>query len=142
LTLVLDASVFVKWLLQDRERETDTDRATAVVEAVVTGRIAAMQPIHWLAEVGGAITRLSPDTAEDDVIMLQALNLPVSDDPVVLRRACRLAIELRHHLFDTLYHAVALETDQATLVTADYRYLNKARRVGRIVDLTEWETVA
>ncbi len=142
MTVVLDASVFVKWLLQDREREADTDHATAIIEAGATGRTGAMQPVHWLAEVGGVITRLSPHTAEDDVTMLQALNLPVSDDPVVLRRACRLAIELNHHLFDTLYHAVALETGNATLVTADRRYLNKARHVGRIVDLTEWRVVA
>jgi predicted nucleic acid-binding protein len=139
LIVVLDASVFVKWLLQDREREADTDQATTVVEAVVTGRIAAVQPVHWLAEVGGVMARLSPKTAEDDVAMLQALGLSVSDEPVILRRACRLAIDLNHHLFDTLYHAVALETADATLVTADRRYLDKARQLGRIINLAEWQ---
>jgi predicted nucleic acid-binding protein len=140
--LVLDASVFIKWLLQDRERETDTDLATAVVEAVVTGRIAAIQPVHWLAEVGGVLARLSPKTAEDDIAMLQGLSLLVPDEPPILRRACRLAIELNHHLFDTLYHAVALETANATLVTADQRYLNKARRMGRIIALAEWQSAS
>ena len=142
MTVVLDASVFVKWLLQDRERETDTDHATAVVEAVVTGRIAAIQPVHWLVEVGGVIARLSPKTAEEDIAMLQGLSLLVSDEPPALRRACRLAIDLNHHLFDTLYHAVALETANATLVTADQRYLNKARQVGRIVALAEWQSAS
>ena len=137
---MLDASVFIKWLLQDREREADTNQATAVVEAVITGRIDVVQPVHWLAEVGGAVTRLSPKTAEDDVVMLQALGLPLLDEPAVLRRACRLAIELDHHLFDTLYHAVALEIEDTTLLTADRRYLRKARRVGRLIDLTEWQT--
>ena len=140
--LVLDASVFIKWLLQDRERETDTDIATAVVEAVVTGRTAAIQPVHWLVEVGGVIARLSPKTAEDDIAMLQGLSLFVSDEPAIVRRACRLAIELNHHLFDTLYHAVALETADATLVTADQRYLNKARRMGRIIALAEWQSAS
>lgn len=140
--VVLDASVFVKWLLQDREREADTDQATAVVEAVVTGRIAAVQPVHWLAEVGGVMARLSPKTAEDDVAMLQALDLSVSDEPAILRRACRLAIDLKHHLFDTLYHAVALEVENATLVTADRRYRKKARHVGRIIHLAEWQEAA
>ena len=37
MTLVLDASVIVKWLLQDPQRESDSDAATRVVEAVVTG---------------------------------------------------------------------------------------------------------
>ena len=142
MTVVLDASVIVKWLLQDREREADTDHATTVVEAVVTGRIAAIQPVHWLAEVGGVIARLSPKMAEEDIAMLQGLSLLVSDEPPILRRACRLAIELNHHLFDTLYHAIALETANATLVTADQHYLNKARYVGRIVALAEWQSTS
>jgi predicted nucleic acid-binding protein len=99
-----------------------------------------VQPVHWLAEVGGALARLSPKTAEEDVTMMQALGLPASDEPAILRRACRLAIDLHHHLFDTLYHAVALETANATLVTADRRYFDKAGRLGRIVDLAAWQT--
>lgn len=43
------------------------------------------------------------------------------------------------HLFDTLYHAVALETEGAVLVTADERYYSKARRVGGVRLLREWE---
>jgi predicted nucleic acid-binding protein len=48
-----------------------------------------------------------------------------------------MAIELRHHLFDTLYHAVALERG-ASLVTADDAYFRKAYRLGGIVRLAEW----
>jgi predicted nucleic acid-binding protein len=42
----------------------------------------------------------------------------VSDGPELLQRACRLSNELSHHLFDTPYHAVALDTD-SVLVTAN-----------------------
>jgi predicted nucleic acid-binding protein len=48
-----------------------------------------------------------------------------------------LSIELNHHLFDTLYHAVALHTD-SVLVTADAQYLNKAAKLGNIVSLADW----
>jgi predicted nucleic acid-binding protein len=58
--------------------------------------------------------------------MLAALEFPTTDDPNVIRRATRLAIETNHHLFDTLYHAVALEHEDAVLVTADDRYYGKA----------------
>jgi predicted nucleic acid-binding protein len=61
----------------------------------------------------------------------------VSDGPEILQRACRLSIELNHHLFDTLYHAVALHTD-SVLVTADAQYLNKAAKLGNIVSLADW----
>jgi hypothetical protein len=32
-------------------------------------------------------------------------------------------MELKQHLFDTYYHAVALEAEDATLITVDERYL-------------------
>jgi predicted nucleic acid-binding protein len=72
--------------------------------------------------------------------MLRALDFPVTDDPVVLRRACEMAIELKQHLFDTLYHAVALETPDAVLITADESYCRAARATTGVVKLGEWST--
>lgn len=136
--VVVDASVIVKWLFADRREEPDIDLALRLMRSVVTGEIEVLQPPHWLAEVAAVLARLSPETASDDVELLHAMALPVSDDAVVLRRACKLAIASRQHLFDTLYHAVALETDDAMLVTADARYLLAAHRLGRVCALTEW----
>ena len=70
------------------------------------------------------------------------MQFPTSDDPNVLLRATALAIETDHHLFDTLYHAVALEHHDAVLVTADDRYRRKAERYGMIAALADWEHVA
>jgi predicted nucleic acid-binding protein len=58
------------------------------------------------------------------------------ESTAVYLTACDLAILLNHHLFDTLYHAVALLTPEATLVTADRRYFDKAQSHGRIVLLS------
>jgi predicted nucleic acid-binding protein len=55
----------------------------------------------------------------------------------VYRRAAELSATLKHHLFDTLYHAVALE-EGATLITADETYFNKAKSVGGIVQLADF----
>jgi predicted nucleic acid-binding protein len=107
------------------------------MQQIVEGREPVLQPVHWLVEVGAVLARLSPETAEDDLVMLQALELPVDDSPTVLGRACRLAIDLEQHLFDTLYHAVALELPDATLVTADDRYLRAAAQHGRILRLSD-----
>jgi predicted nucleic acid-binding protein len=71
--------------------------------------------------------------------MLCAMELPVAADPVILARSCELAIELKQHVFDTYYHAVALETEAAILITADERYLRVARKKGRIVYVSDWE---
>lgn len=139
MTLVVDASVVIKWLLQDPQREAGTDKATRLMEQITKGDRSALQPPHWLVEVGAVLARESPDTAADDVAMLSALELPETDEPFILRRGVELAIELKQHLFDTCYHAVALETPDTTLITADERYLRAARVKGRIMDLMDWE---
>jgi predicted nucleic acid-binding protein len=140
--VVLDASVVLKWLLADPEHESKTERATALLQAVVSGQIEILQPSHWLVEVAAALTRLSPRTATDDALMLQAMEIPITDDAEVLRRACSLAIETQHHLFDTLYHAVALESEGAVLITADEIYYKKARDHGRVITLRDWTAQA
>jgi predicted nucleic acid-binding protein len=136
---VIDASVIIKWLMQDPEREPGTDKATQLMERVTNGEQPVLQPTHWIVEVGAVLARESPDTAADDVGMLTALELPIADDLAVLQRGVQLAMELRQHLFDTYYHGVALETSDCILVTADERYLRAARAKGRIISLMEWQ---
>jgi predicted nucleic acid-binding protein len=96
--IVLDASVVLKWLLEDPAREPDTEKALAVVESVVRGRLEVLQPVHWLIEVAAVVARLTPQTAVRDVEMLAALEFPTGDDPNVIRRATSLAIEANHHV--------------------------------------------
>jgi predicted nucleic acid-binding protein len=141
MTLVVDASVIVKWLIQDANREENTSRATLLMKRVLEEGGEIIQPVHWLTEVAAVLARLSPSSAEDDALMLRALELPVDDSPEVLRRACRLAADLDRHVFDTLYHAVALEQTDAVLVTADDHYARAARRQGRILRLSDWAPI-
>lgn len=140
--VVLDASVILKWLLEDPATEPDTDKALALMDAVVAGNLEILQPVHWLIEVAAVAARLSPQTAVEDVELLSAMQFPTSDDPSVLLRATALAIETDQHLFDTLYHAVALEHDGAVLLTADDRYRRKAQRYGMVAALADWEGVS
>lgn len=137
-TFVVDAGVIVKWLLADPENGSDTGRATALMSAVVTGEHRLLQPVHWLAEVAAVLARVSPSTASDDVQMLRAMDWPVADDPLIWERAVQLSLATHQRLFDTLYHAVALESPAANLVTADRRYRQQAEGFGRIIDLREW----
>jgi predicted nucleic acid-binding protein len=140
--VVLDASVILKWLLEDPARESDTGRAAAVIQSVVQGDLEILQPIHWLIEVAAVAACWTPKTAIQEVEMLAPMQLPTIDDPHVIRRATVLAIETGAHLFDTLYHAVALEHEDALLVTADDRYRRKAARYGKSASLRDWDSVA
>jgi len=138
--LVVDASVIMKWLLNDPDNEAETDLATDLMQRILDGQQPALQPVHWLLEIGAVLARVSPATAEKDIALLQALELPTDDSPLLLGRACRLAIVLQQHLFDTLYHAVALENPDCTLITADERYLDSGAHMGRVIPLTDWKS--
>jgi predicted nucleic acid-binding protein len=138
LRVVIDASVVVKWVLPEPERENHVERALRLLGGdLQDGRIEVLQPPHWLTEVAAVLTRLRPETVEPALDLLGAMELPTVDDVAVLKQASRLARQLHHHLFDTLYHAVALERD-ASLVTADDHYLRKARDAGRLISLQSW----
>ena len=67
---------------------------------------------------------------------MEALELTVCGDSDILGRSIQLVGDLQHHLFDTLYHSVALERD-ATLVTADQPYARTAGALGQIIHLDE-----
>jgi predicted nucleic acid-binding protein len=136
--VVLDASVIVKWLAPVLNDEPHAERALKLLATIQSERLSLVEPPHWLAEVAAVVTRLSPDTAEQKVMALYALNFPVVASPEIYLMACRLSRELEHHLFDTLYHAVALESRDTVLVTADERYYRKAKRRGGVALLSEF----
>lgn len=137
--VVVDASVAVKWIFPDPEFEPDADRAVELLAAIRHGSVEPLQPSHWLLETVAVVARLRPGIAEEALALLDALELPLATDPEVLQRATRLATALSHHLFDTLYHAVALERG-AVLVTADGRYAAKAEGLGALVRLADWRS--
>ena len=139
--LVVDASVAVKWFLPDASREPDADRAAELLRAIGDGRVELLQPPHWLAEVAALVSRLRPEIAAEAIDLLDSMELATAADTELYKRASRLAQELGQHLFDTLYHALALEND-ALLVTSDDRYLRKAGRLGQIVALDDWAAPA
>lgn len=137
MTLVIDASVVIKWLFNDPQHEDWTQEATVLMGAAARGEVRLLQPPHWLPEVAAVLARETPARAQRDIQLLYELAFPERGDSAVLARACALSIELDHHLFDTLYHALAIESD-ATLITADDRYHRKASGKPRILHLCEW----
>ena len=136
--LVVDASVAIKWFLDFREGEDHCRRALEILARVADGRVILVQPPHFLAEMGAVLAREKPADAVSDLRDLMAVEFESATEPVVYEAACKLAVRLGQHLFDTLYHAVALHTPGATLVTADKRYFSKARDVGRITLLADF----
>lgn len=137
--VVVDASVAVKWFLPPTEAEQGHDRAVALLEGLISGQIALREPPHWLAEVAAVLSRLAPATARQNIEDLYVMRIPVMETAEIYVTASKLAVSLDQHLFDTLYHAVALASPDCTLVTADERYYDKARKEGSIALLREFD---
>ncbi|CUS32372.1 type II toxin-antitoxin system VapC family toxin [Candidatus Nitrospira nitrificans] len=132
---VLDASVVVKWLVPDRPEESDAFHALQILHLIKSSRLPVIQPPHWLAEVAAVIARLEPKRARTAVSLLFTLEFPISSGMDLYLKACDLSDSLKQHLFDTLYHAVALTEPDTILITADDRYYRKAASAGHIVRL-------
>ena len=136
---VIDASVAVKWFIPDATIETEVDRALQLLASAQRDEARFLQPAHWVSEVAAVLVRLAPKTVGSSVEALMALAfVNTANDVGHYQRAISLALKLDHHLFDTLYHAIALE-EKATLITADRKYYDKAKRMGSILMLEEFE---
>ena len=140
--IVVDASVAVKWFLPASGVERDAEPALELLDGVRKGTHILAAPAHWMAEVAGVLVRLSPETIEEDMRLLYALSPVPVEDLAVYETACRLAVRLKHHLFDTLYHAAALQLRGALLVTADEAYYRKAAHLGQIRRLDDFARLA
>ena len=130
--LSVDASVALKWFLNVRGDESDCERARDLLLQVQRGEIALAQPVHFIAEVAAVLAREKPKGALEDLRDLLDVEQRIIDTPETFATALELSIRHQHHLFDTLYHAVALQSDDGVLVTADRRYYDKARGEGGI----------
>ena len=138
ITLVIDASVAVKWFVRDANEENDVTPAVDILAGIGKNSIELIQPPHWVAEVAAVLTRLQPDLTDDAIDLLDVMEIPVKAESSVYKLASHLATKLNHHLFDTLYHALALQ-ENATLITADYRYFRKSINHGSICMLANFE---
>lgn len=137
--VVMDASVLLKWYLKLPD-EQDLPQATAVLQALVQEKLKLVQPAHCLLEVAAVLVRKRPQQLGVELPDLQSLlrQGEIADSRGILARGLSLSAQLNHHLFDTLYHAVALE-ENATLITADRRYYDKAKLVGNVMMLENFK---
>jgi len=126
MTLVVDASVAVKWVLD----EPATDRAVLLR----AGDAELIAPSLVRAEIAGALWRaaLRGDITAPDAA--RALHVAVSHYSRIIAlaeladTALELAIELRHPIYDCFYLALA-RRERCALVTADRRLPIAARSV-------------
>jgi predicted nucleic acid-binding protein len=120
-TLVIDASVAVKWVVQ----EDGTSEALALRR-----RAKLIAPELLAAECANILWKkiqrdeLSRDEAFLAARLLQAADIEFLPMHLLLEAGTRIAVELDHPAYDCLYLALAAERD-CRFVTADERFLRK-----------------
>jgi len=139
---VVDASVAIKWFLFFKPDEDHAELALKILEDAVLGSLRLVQPPHFVAEIASVLARIKPDEALDDLLDLLNIERRTLETPEIHATALELAVRYEHHLFETLYHAVALHTPDATLITADRRYYDKAKAEGHILLLSDWTSAS
>ena len=139
MNVVVDASVAIKWFFRLRDDERDIDAALELLRGVLDDRVKLIQPPHFIAEMGAVLAREMPGAAAASLKNLLDIEMQIVGGEAVYTKAVDLSVRLQHHLFDTLYQAVALASVDGVLVTADERYYRKASAVGRIMRLADFE---
>jgi predicted nucleic acid-binding protein len=135
--LVIDASVSLKWFFGDLAGEQDAERARALLPHIGAGAITLIQPPHWLLEVLAVVVRQRAELVVETLAALNRLGAEITADDAIYSHAADLSKRFKQHLFDTLYHALALERG-ATLLTADERYFSAAHSEGAVERLASF----
>ena len=127
MSLVVDASVALKWVLYEPGREA----ADALRDEVL------MAPAFWLTEAANALWwRVQQGQLERSLactLLSELATAPVESVPadLDLANALQLACELRHPVYDCLYLALAIRRD-TVVVTADRRFHAAVQGAGRL----------
>lgn len=125
MTLIVDASVAVKWLLPEPGSSAATALREEDPDLIAPSLIAAeIGSALWRAAQSGAIKRPEAIGAIDSVLLWFQALIPLEDIRI---RALTLAIDLRHPIYDCFYLALA-ERENAPLVTFDETMIAAARK--------------
>jgi predicted nucleic acid-binding protein len=122
-TIIVDASVAIKWVVE----EEGSDAAAALASQDLTA------PSLLMVECANALWvkvrrgELTPSEALDRIQVLLAAPVEISPDADLAEHAARLALQLNHPVYDCIYLALALQLD-GKLVTADRPFAEAVRR--------------
>jgi predicted nucleic acid-binding protein len=135
---VIDASVIYKWIFPAAGDEQDVDKALSLLKLIELGECQIQQPIHWLPEVISVVCRrVNPSQTTAILSSLMAMQFAVNEEIEIYTTAAHLSEKYNHHLFDTLYHAVALKSVSTMFITSDVKYFNKTKSEGSIMLLSD-----
>ena len=124
---MVDASIAVQWFAN----EPGSDAAARLIEAPVALLAPDLLPVEaanaWWKKVRRG--EMAPSDLDEALVNLLAVGIVWTPSGELLARAARLAVEIRHPVYDCLYLALCTERG-ARLATADKSLRRRARRMG------------
>ena len=127
-SVVVDASVAVKWLLP----EDGQDHALSILHAYQDERLDVVAPHLFVGEVGNVLwkwvvrRRLTGQQAQRCFDRLLIVSPILVHSPDVSRSALELAVRHRQTVYDCLYLTTAL-SEKCDFVTADLKFYGAMR---------------
>lgn len=128
ITLVLDASVAVKWAMPSA-REPLTDESLRLLKRHVAGEVDFIVPDVFWAELGDVLwkgvrqRRWKRDEAESVAADMRARDFTTVSSLVLLPEALKIAFAYDRTVYDCLYAALAVQA-KTEMITADERLAN------------------
>lgn len=123
-TLVIDASVAVKWIVKERDRE----KAVSILRSFLIGELNLWVPDIFFYEVPSALLSsefYQKDDIEEALRFIRGILIPtVYLDLRLQCEAARLALKLGISFYDASYLALAIQKD-ADFIIADEKLINK-----------------
>jgi predicted nucleic acid-binding protein len=142
-TLVVDASVALKWVLE----EPDSNLAQSLAE----GEEALLVPDFWLNEATNVCwlqvrkRKWSADEAREGLALLRALVQPTATGDLDLHDiALDIGLTINHSTYDTLYVAFAVAMGARGVVVADGPFMRDMSLhpdptlAGLLIPLSDW----
>jgi predicted nucleic acid-binding protein len=143
LPLVVDASVALKWVLQEPDSH--------LAEALLRIEAELLVPDFWLGEAANVLwvqvrrKLLTPDEAREGLALLRVLIEPTPTAGMGLHEvALEIGIAVNHSTYDTLYLAFAIAMGARGVVVADGLFVRDMRGhpdpalAQMVVPLDEW----
>ncbi len=134
--MILDASVMLKWFLEDEE---DVEKAEEIFQEFKKRRVRIEIPSHAPFELMNILAiKAGLDSIESFSYFLNArirehrLLLEVANIAVAIMQKCE-----KTSFYDAVYHATALY-NKGVFVTADEDYYKKAKKLGGIKLLKDY----
>lgn len=135
---VLDTSVVVKWFSE--HDEDDLDKALGLRSGVLEGTVSVIVPDLLFYELSNALRYNPRFTANDVKEAIQTvvdMGFEVKGiEAHIIDRAVEIAFDYNVTLYDSYFLALS-QVEKKPLITADYKFYGRVKRIKNIVKLAD-----